>query len=64
MTTEFYKRSLITSTPKRDSYNGAWVPYAFVAWHDEKGHFQFHRFPELDALSFPTEKEAVSYGLS
>ena len=64
MATEFYKRSLITSTPQHDSCTGAWVPYAFVAWHDEKGHFQLHRFPELEALSFHTEQEAVSCGLS
>ena len=64
MATEFYKRSLITSTPKRDSRTGTWVPYAFICWHDATGHFQIHRFPELDALSFPTEQEAVSCGLS
>jgi hypothetical protein len=64
MATEFYKSSLITSTPKRDSRIGAWVPYAFISWHDQTGHFQIHRFPELDALSFATEQEAVSCGLS
>lgn len=64
MATEFYRRSLITSTPKQDSCTGTWIPYAFIAWHDQNGHFQLHRFPELDQLSFPTEQEAISCGLS
>jgi hypothetical protein len=64
MATEFYKRSLITSTPKLNSCIGAWVPYAFICWHDEMGHFSYTDFLNSMRLSFPAEQEAVSCGLS
>jgi hypothetical protein len=64
MATDFYKRRLITSTPKNNSRTRSWIPYVYVSWHDEKGKFQLHRFPELDAISFRTEQEADSYGIS
>jgi hypothetical protein len=62
MASEFYKDSLITSSPKRDAEAGKWVPYAFVSWH-EYGKLKTHRFAELGALSFGSEMEAVTCGL-
>ncbi len=57
----FYGRCLITSHPK--SVSNLWVPYAFVAWRENRK-FQFHRFPELGHLFFSTEAEARSVGFA
>lgn len=63
MAMQFYNGSLIISAPRRAPSTQNWIPYAFVSWL-ERGQYQFHRFPELRALTFTTEREALFVGFS